>query len=96
VQVPRQTGVGRWYGDGEPSLCFVERKTHREGWKGEESVKERFTLKEDQIVPFMTGELTLEEAVTQLRQKVSSATSFQVPPRPVEGYGGTSYGSERW
>jgi len=63
----------RWYGDGEPSLCFVERKTHREGWKGEESVKERFTLKENQIVPFMTGDLTLEEATAQLRNKGKSS-----------------------
>lgn len=50
----------------------MERKTHREGWKGEESVKERFTLKENQIVPFMTGDLTLEEATAQLRNKVGS------------------------
>ena len=69
----------RWYGDGEPSLCFVERKTHGEGWKGEESVKERFTLKENQIVPFMTGDLTLEEATEQLRKKVH--LSHPVPPK---------------
>jgi SPX domain protein involved in polyphosphate accumulation len=30
---------------------FLERKTHRESWKGEESVKERFTLKEDKVRP---------------------------------------------
>jgi SPX domain protein involved in polyphosphate accumulation len=34
----------RWYGAGEPSLVFCERKTHREKWTGEVSVKERFTV----------------------------------------------------
>lgn len=37
-------------------MCFVERKTHRESWKGEESVKERFILPEDKMVPFLDGE----------------------------------------
>jgi len=23
-----------WYGPGDPKLCFIERKTHRESWKG--------------------------------------------------------------
>ena len=39
----------RWYGPNEPRLCFVERKTHRESWKGEKSVKERFTLPEAKV-----------------------------------------------
>lgn len=43
----------RWYGSGEPRKVFVERKTHRESWKGEESVKERFTLDASQVVPFL-------------------------------------------
>ena len=38
-----------WYGPGEPRLCFIERKTHRESWKGEKSVKERFTLPEPKV-----------------------------------------------
>ena len=29
----------RWYGTGTPELVFVERKTHRESWAGEVSVK---------------------------------------------------------
>jgi SPX domain protein involved in polyphosphate accumulation len=35
----------RWYGPGDPSLVFVERKTHNEKWTGEVSVKERFTVR---------------------------------------------------
>ena len=49
---------------------FVERKTHRESWKGEESVKERFVLPEDKVVPFLEGTYTVERAVNDLRAKV--------------------------
>lgn len=62
--------LGRWYGDGDPKTCFVERKTHRESWKGEESVKERFTLPEHKMVPFLEGEYTLDKAVADLEAKV--------------------------
>jgi len=35
----------RWYGPGDPKTVFVERKTHREKWMGETSVKERFVVR---------------------------------------------------
>lgn len=35
----------RWYGAAEPSTVFVERKTHRDKWTGEISVKERFIVR---------------------------------------------------
>lgn len=35
----------RWYGAGDPKLVFVERKTHRDKWTGERSVKERFVVR---------------------------------------------------
>lgn len=35
----------RWYGPGDPSLVFVERKTHNDKWTGEVSVKERFMVR---------------------------------------------------
>mmetsp|Transcript_27459 Transcript_27459/g.50674 ORF Transcript_27459/g.50674 Transcript_27459/m.50674 type:complete len:739 (-) Transcript_27459:23-2239(-) len=53
----------RWYGNAPPKMIFMERKTHRESWKGEESVKERFTLPDDKVVAFMDGEYTLEMAL---------------------------------
>ena len=42
----------RWYGAGDPSkgIVFVERKTHREKWVGEVSVKERFIVGTTNIV----------------------------------------------
>ena len=57
----------RWYGDGNPRTCFVERKTHRESWKGEESVKERFALPENKVFPFLTGEYGADAAASDLR-----------------------------
>lgn len=44
------------YGHMPPDSVFVERKTHKESWKGEESVKERFTIPEEKVVPFIDGE----------------------------------------
>jgi SPX domain protein involved in polyphosphate accumulation len=35
----------RWYGPGDPSLVFVERKTHNDKWTGEVSLKERFVVR---------------------------------------------------
>ncbi|CAD7705264.1 unnamed protein product [Ostreobium quekettii] len=58
----------RWYGPCQPpNFVFVERKTHQESWKGEESVKERCMLKEDKVVSFLEGEYTAEDAVRDLR-----------------------------
>jgi len=34
----------RWYGAGDPKIVFFERKTHRDTWTGEASVKERFIV----------------------------------------------------
>lgn len=46
----------RWYGTGEPTLVFVERKTHRDGWTGDESVKERFAILPEQVPLLLRGE----------------------------------------
>ena len=48
----------------------MERKTHRESWKGEESVKERIVLPEDNVVPFLEQAYTVEQAEADLRAKV--------------------------
>ncbi|KAG8733668.1 vacuolar transporter chaperone [Ceratobasidium sp. 423] len=51
----------RWYGDMSSRTIFVERKTHREDWTGEKSVKERFPIKEDKVNAFLRGEYTMDE-----------------------------------
>jgi len=42
--------------DGEQQV-FVERKTHREAWTGERSIKERVPLSQEQVGAFLTGAL---------------------------------------
>eukprot|EP00696_Hemimastix_kukwesjijk_P015625 gnl/Hemi2/3849_TR1352_c0_g1_i1.p1 gnl/Hemi2/3849_TR1352_c0_g1~~gnl/Hemi2/3849_TR1352_c0_g1_i1.p1 ORF type:complete len:751 (-),score=282.81 gnl/Hemi2/3849_TR1352_c0_g1_i1:75-2207(-) len=58
----------RWYDTGDPvNEVYVERKTHREGWSGELSVKERFMLKEKHVMPFLTGDFTLAKKLDKMR-----------------------------
>lgn len=63
----------RWYGSPEPGdLVFVERKTHRESWKGEESVKDRITLPKSKIVDFLDGSYTLDMAIREGKFKTDN------------------------
>lgn len=48
---------------------FVERKTHREDWTGEKSVKARFPIKEDKVDAFLRGEYTMDEEFEELFKK---------------------------
>ncbi|CAJ2501222.1 Uu.00g040750.m01.CDS01 [Anthostomella pinea] len=47
----------RWYGGMQTDNIFIERKTHREDWTGEKSVKARFSVKEKNVNAFMRGDL---------------------------------------
>ncbi|KAI0144260.1 SPX-domain-containing protein [Xylariaceae sp. FL1272] len=47
----------RWYGGMQNDTIFVERKTHREDWTGEKSVKARFAMKEKNVNAYMRGDL---------------------------------------
>eukprot|EP01038_Epipyxis_sp_PR26KG_P008677 gene8677-11725_t len=62
----------RWYGTGEPGTVFVERKTHRDSWAGELSVKERFTIKENQVMQLLKGKFDISEEIARLRAKAKS------------------------
>lgn len=59
----------RWYGDSEVKTIFVERKTHREDWTGEKSVKARFPIKEHLVNAFLRGEYTMDSEFQQLVAK---------------------------
>ncbi|KAG5646965.1 hypothetical protein DXG03_001688 [Asterophora parasitica] len=48
---------------------FVERKTHREDWTGEKSVKARFPIKEHLVNAFLRGEYTVDAEFQQLVKK---------------------------
>ena len=59
----------RWYGGMGSNTIFVERKTHREDWTGEKSVKARFPLKEKHVDAFLKGEYTVESAFEKMRKE---------------------------
>ncbi|KAK7690538.1 hypothetical protein QCA50_005636 [Cerrena zonata] len=59
----------RWYGDMNVKTIFVERKTHREDWTGEKSVKARFPIKEHLVNAFLRGEYTMDEEFQELVRK---------------------------
>ncbi|KAF7374657.1 SPX domain-containing protein [Mycena sanguinolenta] len=59
----------RWYGDTDAKTIFVERKTHREDWTGEKSVKARFPIKEHLLNAFLRGEYTVDAEFQQLVKK---------------------------
>lgn len=48
---------------------FVERKTHREDWTGEKSVKERFVCKEDKMNDYLAGRYTMDDEFDALVKK---------------------------
>ena len=59
----------RWYGGMEVETIFVERKTHREDWTGEKSVKARFAIKEKNVNAFLKGDLTVESVFEKIRKE---------------------------
>ncbi|KAJ5212432.1 uncharacterized protein N7498_004078 [Penicillium cinerascens] len=59
----------RWYGGMESDQIFVERKTHREDWTGEKSVKARFSLKEKNVNAYLNGSMTVEQIFEKMRKE---------------------------
>lgn len=59
----------RWYGPMDNDQIFVERKTHREDWTGEKSVKARFPIKEKYVNAYMSGEMTVKDVFKKLRKE---------------------------
>ncbi|KAE8151145.1 VTC domain-containing protein [Aspergillus avenaceus] len=59
----------RWYGGMKSDQIFVERKTHREDWTGEKSVKARFSLKEKNVNAYLCGKLTVERIFDKMRKE---------------------------
>ncbi|KAF4240138.1 hypothetical protein CNMCM6457_007914 [Aspergillus fumigatiaffinis] len=59
----------RWYGGMESDQIFVERKTHREDWTGEKSVKARFSLKEKHVNAYLSGRMTVERIFEKMRKE---------------------------
>jgi hypothetical protein len=59
----------RWYGGMNTETIFIERKTHREDWTGEESVKARFKMKEKNVNAYLRGETTPEKVFEKERKE---------------------------
>lgn len=59
----------RWYGGMDTDTVFVERKTHREDWTGEKSVKARFALKEKHVNAFLNGTMSVESVFEKMRRE---------------------------
>src|ERR1700755_2459590 len=57
----------RWYGGMSTDTIFIERKTHREDWTGEKSVKARFALKEKYVNDFLAGKITAKHVFDKMR-----------------------------
>ncbi|GBC09375.1 hypothetical protein RclHR1_08800008 [Rhizophagus clarus] len=62
----------RWYGGMDNNEIFVERKTHREDWTGEKSVKARFSIKEKDVNKYLRGEYNMDKTFDKLKQKGKS------------------------
>ena len=59
----------RWYGGMDSDEIWVERKTHREDWTGEKSVKQRFPIKEKNLNAFLKGRMTTAEVFEKMRKE---------------------------
>ena len=59
----------RWYGGMDSDEIFVERKTHREDWTGEKSVKQRFSIKEKHVNAFLNGQMTPTQVFEKMRKE---------------------------
>ncbi|KAI8577386.1 hypothetical protein K450DRAFT_252198 [Umbelopsis ramanniana AG] len=59
----------RWYGGMDSQTIFVERKTHREDWTGEKSVKARFPIKEKHLNAYLKGQYTTDELFAKAREQ---------------------------
>jgi len=67
----------RWYGAGNPKLVFCERKTHRDTWTGEASVKERFTVDESEVKQVLNDKYPIDEKRKEMQSK-KGATDDEV------------------
>lgn len=65
----------RWYGGMSSDQIFVERKTHREDWTGEKSVKARFAMKEKHVNEYLKGQFSVESIFEKARKEGKKSVS---------------------
>eukprot|EP00578_Thalassiosira_sp_NH16_P025866 CAMPEP_0181087768 /NCGR_PEP_ID=MMETSP1071-20121207/6443_1 /TAXON_ID=35127 /ORGANISM="Thalassiosira sp., Strain NH16" /LENGTH=741 /DNA_ID=CAMNT_0023169667 /DNA_START=113 /DNA_END=2338 /DNA_ORIENTATION=- len=67
----------RWYGAGDPKVVFCERKTHRDTWTGEASVKERFIVDHSEVKQVLNDEYPISKKRDEMLAK-KKATQAEV------------------
>lgn len=67
----------RWYSSAKPETVFVERKTHRESWAGDVSVKERFIVPEAEVASVLDGSYHIEREAEKMREKGKKPESIR-------------------
>lgn len=50
----------RWFGSPDPKIVWLERKTHRESWRGDETIRDSCPLRDDKVVDFLEGDYSPE------------------------------------
>ena len=53
----------------DTETIFIERKTHREDWTGEKSVKARFSLKEKNVNAYLNGKMKVESIFEKAKRE---------------------------
>ncbi|KAJ1611019.1 hypothetical protein OJ253_1001 [Cryptosporidium canis] len=83
----------RWYGSNSGAKekeIFMERKTHHEGWTGEKSAKERFSLPQKYVFGYLKGRLSvddlIEEGVFQDKKGNDTAEKSKGLARDIQNY----------
>uniref|UniRef100_A0A7S2LN41 SPX domain-containing protein n=1 Tax=Leptocylindrus danicus TaxID=163516 RepID=A0A7S2LN41_9STRA len=68
----------RWYGNIDPpDIVFVERKTHRDAWTGEISVKERFIISEKEVRDILNDTYDIKTAKAKMMQRESNVEEVE-------------------
>ena len=57
---------------------FIERKTHREDWTGEKSVKARFSLKEKHVNDYLSGKMKPAQIFERMRREEETGQRDQL------------------
>lgn len=72
----------RWYGTRRPDdasqVIYVEKKTHRERWTGERSVKERSNVQQGLLAGFLAGSITADRLGSKKPQLLQQVQEYVI------------------
>lgn len=77
----------RWYGNIDPpDIVFVERKTHRDAWTGEISVKERFIISEKEVKDILNDTFDIKAAKAKMTESNNNNNASTTSNEEVEDW----------